>query len=95
MTIKLWGAASGRELLTLKGHTHPVTSIGFSPDGQRLASTGNDQTVKVWDVAAGQELLAFKGHTHDINSVVYSRDGQRLISASEYGTRTHNKSRCR
>jgi len=36
-TGKLWGAATGQEALTLKGHTRPVFSVCFSPDGKRLA----------------------------------------------------------
>ena len=37
-TVKVWDAQTGQELLTLKGHTHGVHSVAFSPDGKRLAS---------------------------------------------------------
>ena len=61
--MKVWDAATGQEILTLKGHTDAVTSVAFSPDGKRLASASSDQTVKVWDAATGQETLTLKGHT--------------------------------
>ncbi|QOV21200.1 helix-hairpin-helix domain-containing protein, partial [Anabaenopsis elenkinii] len=35
---------------TLTGHSKPVLSVGFSPDGQTLASGSHDNTIKLWDV---------------------------------------------
>jgi WD40 repeat protein len=48
-TIKVWDAASGQHLRTLKGHTGLVRSVAFSRDGSRLASGSADGTIKVWD----------------------------------------------
>ena len=61
-TVKIWDSATGKELFSLKGHAGEVTSVAFSPDGQRLASGSVDQTVKIWDSATGKELFALKGH---------------------------------
>ena len=61
-TVKVWDAATGPEILTLKGHTSGAHSVAFSPDGSRLASSGGP-TVKVWDAATGQEILyCFQEH---------------------------------
>ena len=62
-TAKVWEAASGRELLTLKGHTLRSVSVAFSPDGQRIVTGSADQTAKVWEAASGRELLTLKGHS--------------------------------
>ena len=70
------------EELTLEGHAGSVSSVAFSPDGQRLASGSADQTVKIWDSATGKELFALKGHAGRVTSVAFSPDGQRLASGS-------------
>jgi hypothetical protein len=43
-------------LFTLYGHTGPVSSVSFSPDGTRIVTGSFDQTAKVWDARAGKEL---------------------------------------
>ena len=54
-TAKVWGAASGQELLSLRGYNYFVTSVAWSPDGKRLATVSWDKTAKVWEAASGQE----------------------------------------
>ena len=60
--------------------------VAFSPDGQRLASAGLDQTVRIWDNATGKELSALKGHAGWVARVAFSPDGQRLASANRDGS---------
>jgi WD40 repeat protein len=82
--VKVWDAASGRELLVLEGHAGPVVSVAFSPDGGRLASGdlhyGRLGEVKVWDAATGQELLTLKGRSVVVHAVAFSPDGRRLAA---------------
>ena len=82
-TIKLWDAATGREIMTFKGHWGRVRSVAFSPDGRRIASGSEDDTVKLWDARTGQVLMTLKGHKSIVLSVAFSPDGRRLASGSQ------------
>ena len=59
-TIKLWDAASGKELKTMFGHSNWVLSVSFSPDGKTIASGSWDGTVKLWDSVTGRLLSTSK-----------------------------------
>jgi WD40 repeat protein len=39
-TVRIWDAATGRLLLTLRGHTRSMKSVGLSADGRYLLSQG-------------------------------------------------------
>ncbi|MBE9248408.1 ribosome assembly protein 4 [Dolichospermum sp. LEGE 00240] len=71
---------------TLKGHESEVNSVGFSPDGQQLASGSRDKTIKIWDVTTGKVLNTLKGHEDSVWSVGFSPDGQQLASGSRDNT---------
>jgi uncharacterized caspase-like protein len=81
-TVKLWDAATGREIRTFSGHSDSVTSVGFSPDGRQVLSGSEDNTVKLWDTATGREIRTFSGHSREVSSVSFSPDGRQVLSSS-------------
>jgi WD40 repeat protein/uncharacterized caspase-like protein len=80
-TIKLW-SIDGKLLKTLTGHTEPVYSISFAPDGKTIASGSVDATIKLWNVKDGSLITTLKGHTQTVNNVAFSPNGQTIASAS-------------
>ena len=79
MRVTVWDAVSGQQTLALKGHTLPVHSVVFSPDGKRIVSASDDNTLKVWDAACDQEMLTIDGAGY-VNSMTFSPDGKRIAS---------------
>jgi hypothetical protein len=69
-----------------EGHSSPVTSAVFSPDGKRIASASWDKTVKIWDAATGTLIRTLTGHSSSVISAVFSPDGKRIASASADST---------
>ena len=85
-TVRLWEAASGRQLRVLKGHGHVVGSVAFSPDGRTIASGSYDNTVRLWEAASGRQLRVLRGHEYGVGSVAFSPDGRTIASGSSDNT---------
>jgi WD40 repeat protein len=43
------------------GHSEPVTSVCFSPDGTRIVSGSNDKTVRIWNAVTGACEVTMEG----------------------------------
>jgi hypothetical protein len=55
----VWDATTGQIIAgPFTGHTSYVTSVAFSPDGERIVSGSEDQTIRVWDATTGHVASA-------------------------------------
>jgi platelet-activating factor acetylhydrolase IB subunit alpha len=91
LTIKLWDPADEyKNIRTLPGHDHSVSSVRFIPSGAAgaplsgnlLASASRDKTIRIWDVTTGYCLRTLRGHGEWVRSLSPSLDGRWLLSTS-------------
>jgi WD40 repeat protein len=83
--VRIWDAATGKEVRILQGHTGAVMSVAWSPDGTHLASASADTTVKVWDIAPGREPLTLPAHPGEARCAAFGPDGRHLASGGADG----------
>ena len=81
--------ATGQEVATFRmaGEWAEKKALAYSPDGRRLAGTGEDgKNIDIWDAHTYERAARLVGHTAAVYSVAFSQDGRRLVSAG--GDRT-------
>ena len=76
--IWLYNVQTGAEIALLTGHTEPVHSVVYSPDGQTLAS-GSYREIRLWNPSTQEHKTTFEHQ--GTNSLAYSPDGQTLALA--------------
>ena len=75
---------------TLTGHTGPVSSMVFAPDGRTLATADRGGTVLLWDLTDRAQPRSLgappTGHTGSVSSMVFAPDSRTLVSTGVNGT---------
>src|SRR5438270_6241033 len=81
-SISVFGQEPAADAKVLMGHTDPVYSVDFTPDGSLIVTGSFDKTVKLWDAATKKPVRTFYGHTNLVLTVAVSKDGARIASGS-------------
>ena len=91
-TAKIWDAATGAVIHTLRGNSGLVWSASFSPDGTRVLTAGQgDAAVQfpkadaaiVWDAGTGARALTLPTKGGFLQSASFSGDGARIVTGSD------------
>jgi WD40 repeat protein len=85
--VRLWKTRTLGEVATLTGFTVAAISVGFSPEGTRLAAGGAKQSeILLFDVESHRKLLRLVAAGGVTRSVAFSPDGSMLGSLDHLGT---------
>lgn len=66
----------------LRGHSHFVSDVVISVDGQFALSGSWDGTLRLWEISTGNTTRRFIGHNKDVLSVAFSADNRQILSGS-------------
>ncbi|KAI0038905.1 WD40 repeat-like protein [Auriscalpium vulgare] len=72
-----------RQISVCRVHESQVSSVAFSPDGNRIVSGSDDKTIRICDAHTGEMVLGpFAEPTTGVRSVGFSPDGAWVVSGS-------------
>ncbi len=81
-SIFVWSLRTGQLIDILNGHTGPISSLCFSPNGAVLVSGSWDQTVRVWDIFEKKGSVEALNHASEVLSVDFHPNGKDIISTT-------------
>ncbi len=60
-----------------------MTAVAIAPEGDRVATAGDDHHVRIWSLNNGQMMADFRGHADWIRAASFSPDGRLLATAGD------------
>ncbi len=88
VTVSADGTARVRDLggstaRVLRGHRGRVKRAVFSPGGQRVVTTAEDNFALLWNAANSNDPVTLGGHQNQVVSAVFSPGGRRVLTTDE------------
>lgn len=84
--LLVWEWQSETFVLKQQGHFFDLNTLAYSPDGQLIATGGDDGKVKLWNTQSGFCFVTFADHTSPVQRVEFSATGTVVFSCSLDGT---------
>ena len=90
--LKIWQVQTGECLKTISCDRRiwslaflplPDGNLAGSPQGDMIATGGDDQMIRVWDSQTQYCLKTFQGHDSQVWAIAFSPDGTTLASGSD------------
>jgi WD40 repeat protein len=79
-TASLRDADTGRRIAILEGHSDEVLTVGFSPEGDVVATGAADGSARLWSAETGQLLHTLRAHDGAVLATKFDSAGRRLAT---------------
>jgi WD40 repeat protein len=80
--LSIWRPQPPETFDTFVNHHAEVWAVTFSPDGDTVASGGDDDAIRLWYPLTGRETAVLRGHRATVTALAFRPDGQILASGS-------------
>ncbi|XP_045614964.2 periodic tryptophan protein 2 homolog [Procambarus clarkii] len=84
--LVVWEWQSESYVLKQQGHFNNMRVVIYSPDGQNLATGGEDGKVKLWSTQSSFCFVTFSEHTAAVTGLTFTQSGRAILSSSHDGT---------
>ena len=74
--------SDGTLLKKFVGHSGPITTVAFSPNGNHILTASRDNTARLWSIEEGNIIRTFAAHTDDISAAAIAPDGHSILTGS-------------
>jgi WD40 repeat protein/predicted Ser/Thr protein kinase len=82
--VRIWNLDAEDEPRIFLGHEETIRAVAISPDGNAIASGGDDKTILLQPLGEPtQAAIALGGHDQAVTALAFSPDGKTLASASD------------
>jgi len=72
----------GTPVKLLKGHSHFISDVVMTSDGNHIISSSWDKSMRLWDIKSGDVEKKFIGHSKDVLSVAINKENKFIVSGS-------------
>jgi serine/threonine protein kinase len=73
--------SAGNLINIYDGHTAPISSLAWSPDGKQVASASYDTTVQIWNPDTDKNIATYRENIGSVQSLAWSPRGKYIASA--------------
>jgi len=83
--VTVWETGGASRVREFDGHTAPVRTVAYAPDGSLAASAGLDGTVLLWEPDGGSIRVRYDWNLGPIHKLAFAPDGLTLAVAGQGG----------